>query len=357
MSTLLSTPGGFRPGRFLLIVIFCLLALAATTRAEGGAGVPAAPPELVEAFSKLRTDPPPPELNRNSHFVISDERHHELFRETVTGRGGVYVGVGTDQNYTMAAWSRPEVLVLMDFDMLIPDLHRIYRLAFLNAADADDFVAMWGASDPRLTDLIEAEWPESEARAPITRALKISRGLVHGKLRRLRAYMKAEGIAHFLTDPEQFSWIVGMFKANRVFMVRGDLTADQTVLDIAAAAKAANLPVRVLYVSNAEAYFRPYPPSYLRNMAALPMDDRSVVIRTCGFKPDWSPDPLYEYNVQPGDNFQRWMNTMKAGSVRTLLRGRVKDKVKKISIANAEPPTPKAPKASPSEKSAKGGAR
>jgi len=137
-------------------------------------------------------------------------------------------------------------------------------------------------------------------------------------------------------------------------MVRGDLTADQTVLDIAAAAKAASLPVRVLYVSNAEAYFRPYPPGYLRNMAALPMDERSVIIRTCGFKPDWSPDPLYEYNVQPGDNFQRWMNTMKAGSVRTLLRGRVKDKVKKISIANAEPPTPKVPKA---EKSAKGGAR
>lgn len=331
-----------RPLPRALMPLLLGFALLLSTLAQ--AQIQPAPEAWVQAFSQLRIDPPPPELNRKSHFVVSDERHHELFRETVTDLGGIYIGVGTDQNYTLAAWAKPEVIIMMDFDMLIPKVHQLYRLAFLNAEGADDFIDMWGAKDDRLKTFMEKEWTDADELKAVQRAHRISRALVHGKLRRLQRFMKTEKIDHFLTDPAQFQWIVEMFRNNRVYMVRGDLTGDLTVLDIAEAAKKANLPVRVLYVSNAEAYFRPYPPSYLRNMAALPMDDRSVLLRTMGFRPDWSPDPLYEYNIQTGENFQLWMNKMTAGSVRTLVRGRQKDKAKKISFSVALPPEPKAKK-------------
>jgi hypothetical protein len=329
----------------LLLTLFTLPALAE---------VAPAPKAVVNAFSALRTDPPPPALNRQSHFVVSDERNHELFHDTVADRGGVYVGVGTDQNYTMAAWAQAEVIVLMDFDTVVVDLHNVYKLAFLMANDAEDFIQLWHKKDSRLEARIEEVWPDKAERKKYHRAWRISRALVWGRLRKVRRIMKKAGTPHWLNEPAQFQWLVDMFKANRIYMVRGDLTAEWTVLDIAKAAKAAEIPVRVLYVSNAEAYFRPYPAGYKRNMAALPMDDKSVIIRTMGYRPDWSPDPLYEYNVQTGENFQLWMKHMTKGSVRTATRNRRKDKKLKLSFAEELPPAlrPEAPKKKKARKKA-----
>ncbi len=321
----------------LALPLALALLFPAAAAAENAGGIAPAPQALVDAFSAVRPDPAPPELNRKSHFVVSDENHHWLFKEYVLDRGGVMIGVGTDQMYTMGAWAKPEVLVLMDFDQVVVDLHKIYRLAILNAADADDLINMWRKDDDRLKGYMAAEWPDAAARKPYDRAFRISRGLVWGRLRKVRRIMKARNTSCWLDDPAQFNWVKGMYQANRVYMMRGDLTAELTVLDLAKAAKAVNLPVRVMYVSNAEAYFRPYPESYKRNMRALPMDDRSMIVRTMGYRPDWSPDALYEYNLQTGENFQAWMTHMTRGSVRHATRGRRKDKKKMVSFAEALP--------------------
>lgn len=318
--------------RHLLLAALCLC-LPTLAAAE----VAPAPQNVVDAFSALRADPAPPELNRKSHFVVSDEDHHWIFKEFITDLGGVMVGVGTDQMYTMGAWAKPEVLVLMDFDKVVVDLHHVYRLAILEAKDADDLIAMWEKGDERIPAMIEKQWPDEEARKPYARAYKISRGLVWGRLRKTRRIMKERGVSFWLSDAAQFDWVKGMYQANRVFMVRGDLTAELTVLDIAKASKDVGLPVRVLYVSNAEAYFRPYPDGYKRNMRALPMDDKSMIVRTMGYRPDWSPDDLYEYNVQTGTNFQLWMEHMGNGSVRHVTSQRRKDKKRYVSFADRLP--------------------
>ena len=58
------------------------------------------------------------------------------------------MGVGTDQNYLIAGWSRPEVLVLMDFDQVVVDLHRVYQLAFLHAESPEAFLRLSAEAFP-----------------------------------------------------------------------------------------------------------------------------------------------------------------------------------------------------------------
>jgi formylglycine-generating enzyme len=304
--------------------------------ADPGAITPL-PAAWAERLAALRPDPPPEKLNRDSHFVVSDERYHRLFRDAVADRGGIYIGVGTDQNYTMAAWARPELLILLDFDQVIVDLHAVYRLAFLAATDTADFLALWSKDDPRLPALIDAEWTDPVERRRYRKAWRAGRRNVPRRLGMQRRLMSKVDVPWFLSDEAQFRWVADMYRAGRVVAVRGDLTGELTMRDIAAAARDLGLPVRVLYLSNAETYFPIYPPSYRRNMAELPMDERSMVLRTYPTMPSWSPDPLYEYVIQSGPNFQRWMAAPGHVTLRDMLRGRRQDEERQISTIELEP--------------------
>ncbi|HWN67904.1 MAG TPA: SUMF1/EgtB/PvdO family nonheme iron enzyme, partial [Haliangium sp.] len=305
------------------------------------AGAPGAiaplPAAWAERLAALRPDPPPEKLNRDSHFIVSDERHHRLFRDEIADRGGIYIGVGTDQNYTMAAWARPEVLILLDFDQVIVDLHAVYRLAFLAARDIEDFRALWSQDDPRLGALVDATWTNPVERRRYRRAWRHGRRIIPRRVHLQSRLMTKAGASWFLSDEAQFRWVADMYRAGRVIAVRGDLTGDLTVRDIATAARDLGLPVRVLYLSNAETYFPTYPASYRRNMAELPMDERSVVLRTYPTMPAWSPDPLYEYVLQSGANFQRWMSASQHVTLRDMLRGRRQDEARQISFIEREP--------------------
>src|SRR5579883_1489971 len=124
------------------------------------------PASTVTAFRNVRDDRPPAHIVRGIHYVVSNENRHYLFRDAVRGKGGVFVGVGTDQNYLMAGWARPEVLVLLDFDQVVVDLHRVYRLAFLNAETPAAFMKLWAPRGwDRLTTLINQSEPDPLVRA------------------------------------------------------------------------------------------------------------------------------------------------------------------------------------------------
>jgi len=272
------------------------------------------PKEAQDAFRAVRDDPPPPHIVRGIHYVISNEGRHYLYRDAVKDTGGVYVGVGTDQNYLIAGWSRPEVLVLMDFDQVVVDLHRVYRLAFLKAQTPEEFIALWRDKNKAdMQALIDEGIADPELRAAAQRAYHIARSAVHRRLLRVKARYAQLKMPTFLDDAEQYAFIVDMFKNERVYMVRGDLTADRSVSDIAVAARAAKMPVRTLYLSNAERYFH-YNANFRGSMLSLPLDERSVVLRTSHFT-----QGRYQYSVQPGANFHAWLNDGKIKSAKDML--------------------------------------
>ena len=69
------------------------------------------------------------------HYMWSNERRHDLFFGDLAGVGGGYLGVGGDQNYSMAAAAGAKVLWLIDLDVAVVRMHRLYA-ALLAAADS-----------------------------------------------------------------------------------------------------------------------------------------------------------------------------------------------------------------------------
>ena len=54
------------------------------------------PGDWRAAFSAIEPDPHPEKLTRDSHYWVSDEQRHDLFRESITNLGGIFIGLGTD---------------------------------------------------------------------------------------------------------------------------------------------------------------------------------------------------------------------------------------------------------------------
>lgn len=316
-------------------------AAAPPAAAASGALQPLAP-EVAAAFAALREDPAPPAIVRNSHYWISNEYRHDLVRPTLEGAdraglGGILIGVGTDQNYLMAAWARSELLVLMDFDAEIPRLHRIYGQAFKVAETPEAFLAFW-SDDQVKANLawIRATYGEEKPGKRMAQAFRTAQPLVRRRLTKtLRDYGK-RGVSTFLDDAEQYRHLRALWQAGRVFAVRGDLTAAQTMADIGAAARKAALPVRVVYLSNAPQYFD-FDDQFRANVAALPLDERSWFVHTLTRSAYGYADGFYHYNVQSGLNFQQWLRETTLKKLTQILKHRTPSKVVGFSVMDKTP--------------------
>ena len=298
-----------------------------------------------QTFAALSSDPRPPAIVRDTHYIVSNEDNHYVWKNTVQSRGGVYIGVGTDQNYVMAGWARPDLMVLLDFDQVVVDLHRVYRLMFLNAPTPQDFLDMWDERNVRrVEELIEAQQTDAPTKAGMLRAYRISHYSVPRRLRRIEAMYRPLGVRWFLNDLGQYRYLVELFRENRVLMVRGDLSVGGSLVSIGAAVQRIGEVVRIVYLSNAERYF-PYTAGFKRSMLALPTDERSLVLRTRA-----RMNGSYEYLVQETPNFRRWLEWGKMSYAVEMTRFREPDErnnmayvIRRLppgSVASAAPTPP-----------------
>jgi hypothetical protein len=278
-------------------------AAAAPDTQLAAAELPPLPPAWTQALQGIVEDPAPPALVRDQHYVISNESRHDLFRDSALGRGGVYIGVGSDQNYLLAGWARPELLVLFDFDQVVVNVHRVYRAFFLNAATPEEFLELWNVkNEARAEALLAAEYTEPARRAAVVRAYRMARYAVTRRFRQVLLTYKAHGVTSFLDDPAQYRYLASLFRGGRVVMVRGDLTAGTSMSSIATAVQKLGSTVRLLYLSNAERYFT-YTDAFRQSLLALPTDERSMVLRTRARR-----DGSYEYILQEASNFNAWVS-------------------------------------------------
>jgi hypothetical protein len=266
--------------------------------------VASAAPDL-SGFAAIPRDPPPVETTRGQHYWIGNEDRLDLFYGEIKGKAGIHMGVGAEQNWLLCGWSRCDMLVLMDFDQAIVDLHRVYIAAFATAATRAEFMEVW--LDKKRTALraaIVARYTGTD-RAGALHALDVARWSVERRFAKLDKQMSAHALSTFFTNDDDYRHLRQLVLDGRVVAVRGDLTAKQTVLAIGAAAKQAALSVRTLYLSNAEQYFN-YNVQTRKNLTSLPMDESSVVLRThgsraLGYVKDGNS---YHYGVQTGPSFQ-----------------------------------------------------
>ena len=295
-----------------LALVGLLHASALATTPEGPL-----PDDWVKAFSNITPDPKPKSLVRNANYVVSNERKIHLFQPEISDLGGIYIGVGTDQNYTFAGWARPEILILMDFDQVVVNVHKAYEAAFTLCATPEDFLTFWSAKQKKASTQAIAEYYKSqpELAAAASKAFKMAQKWVEVRFERTRPRFKRGGVLTFLDDPKQYAYLRRMFEEKRVYAVRGDLTKQTTMTEIAALATRFKVPVRLVYTSNAEQYFKYGRGSNFKaNMRALPFDDKSRVIRTMA-----SGGSTYKYYVQDGLKHHKWMENPRTYSVWAIL--------------------------------------
>ena len=302
----------------------------------------ALPEKYALLFQAVRSDPPPPKIVHDTHYFISNEGAHHVWREALENLGGALAGPGTDQLYILAAWQKPSVLFALDFDETIQYVHRLYGLAFAHARTPDEFISLWkyGRTKPsRIKALISSEIVDPALRKKLVLVLEKCNSDVLQRFRIVKEYYRTLKQTCYLTDLEQYNTVRNLWLWGRVFPIRGDLTAEVTMQDLARALDKAGVPLRALYLSNAEQYFK-YTPTYRRNIVVQPFDDRSIVLRTQSHTRDVIRDGNgYRFNLQGGKNFARWLRLSNVVDVKELMEKRTRAATPGISVLDQEPPT------------------
>lgn len=256
------------------------------------------------------------------------------------GRGGALLGVGTDLNYTLSAWARAELLVVVDFDQAIVDLHRCY-LGLLELCETPArFVSAWSHAQRELSiTLLQRRWADDERRGEIVRAFRSAQPMVASRLARMRASLRAQSVPSFSDDALAYAHVRALACNGRIVVVRGDFGGRGTMVALASALHHAALPLGVVYLSNVEEYLD-YTPDFRRNFLALDTDRDAVVVRTCvGDELGPAPGERYHYNVQSASRFAGWLRQDDMPRLAELLRFRAATRESGFSWLEARAPT------------------
>jgi hypothetical protein len=241
------------------------------------------------------------------HYVKTNERRHDVWFPYIADTGGVYVGVAADQNYTLIAVAKSEFVFLMDLDWRIAELHRAYEV-LIEASETpqqlhERFLAKNEASSVALIEEALGDQIPAEQLRQVLISWRSARETVYLHLENVIRRTQDGQTTSWLSNPEYYAHIRKLYQNDRVRMLVGNLTGPNTVKTIASAAEGLGMPVKVLYLSNAEEYYD-YTSQYRENIKALPIADDSVVLRTI-YSDKWvHADALWNYQVQPLADYQ-----------------------------------------------------
>ncbi len=124
---------------------FFFAALVAALGFMASAAVAQIPPRLTDQeFWRLASEFSEPDGTYHSENLVSNEiRFQQIVPELARKAkpGGVYVGVGPEQNFTYITAVRPSMAFIVDIRRGNLDLHLIYKALFEMSADRPEFVS------------------------------------------------------------------------------------------------------------------------------------------------------------------------------------------------------------------------
>ena len=248
------------------------------------------------------------------HYFRSNEWRQDLLRPLLAGRGGAYIGVGSDQNYTMAAMAGSELLLLVDFDPRIRLVHPIYGALVSASENPDALIARFSEealaeSEALIRNHLEGHAQVEEA----VRHFKRHRATWLAYLRRVQGLVRDGRPFSWLADPALYDHVRRLHREGRIISRTGDVTADVTLRAMGDTARALGATVRTIYFSNAEQFFE-YTAGFKQNMHNLPTDERTVVVRTIrGRMLQIAEDGRWHYMVH---DFPDFMTRLDSGAYR-----------------------------------------
>jgi hypothetical protein len=243
-------------------------------------------------------------VREDKHYLAGNERALHAYYPAIKDVGGGYVGVGTDQAYLFMSWARPEIAWLVDYDPAVVEVHELYRLFFEAAATPEEFVALWDKPAREQALAVIAAAHEDRKFKTLRRWYLGYKGWIFRRLQGVTRTMERAEIPSYLTDQEHYDFIKQMLAQRRVRPMVVNLLEQKGLAGIAEASQGLGVPIRLLYLSNAEEYWPRYPRSYRDTMAALPFHEHALVLRTLLI---WQVNTDYRYNVQPAQSYVQWL--------------------------------------------------
>ena len=286
------------------------------------------PSELSdEAYWKLVTGFSEPDGYFQLEIVTSNENTYQnpLPELTKTAKsGGVYLGVGPEQNFTYIAAMQPKLAFIVDIrrDMMLE--HLMYKAVFEMSADRADFISnlfsrkrpadlmadapvdvMFRAfvSVPADQKLADENLKAIMARLKTTHHFRLDEG-DESRIRSIYLTFFEEGVATFrssfgspgywslmtrtdgsgknwsyLVSKENYDRVRAMHRKNLIVPLVGDFAGPKTIQAVGRYVRDHDALVNVFYVSNVEDYISDRWSTWLKNVAALPTDKSSVLMR------------------------------------------------------------------------------
>jgi hypothetical protein len=244
------------------------------------------------------------------HYFWSNERRHDLFFPALSARrgSGGYVGVGGDQNYTLAAAAEAKAMWLLDIDADLVRMHRLYVALLPIAETPAAFLELFGATDQLAAvrkRLLACYGPQEGAQIL---AVYQNYRFILGKHLRATAALTLKGQpTTWLSNATLYQHVRALAQKGLIVPRIGNVYGPRTLLGIGHAAKQSGLVISTVYFSNSEAWFQ-YNKDFRRNMSALPFDDHSVILRTLESKTLSHPsDDFWHFAVQRATDFMAKM--------------------------------------------------
>lgn len=310
--------------------------LAGTARAE-------LPAKLTDQqFWRLTEELSEPDGAFQSDNLLSNELAFPRIVPDLIARakpGGVYMGVGPEQNFTYIAAIKPRIAFITDIRRGNLHLQLMYKALFELSADRAEFVSRL-FTKPRpagltaastVLELMNAYWDTATADEAAyaanltaihshltkTHAFPLSPADLEGIARVYRAFYwygpsityaanislttpplsrgttywdlmtQADGNGQalsYLASEEKFSFLKDLETRNLVVPVVGNFAGPKAIRAIGSFLKTHDAIVTAFYLSNVESYLRRARtwPDFCSNAATLPIDDSSVFIRPSG---------------------------------------------------------------------------
>ena len=273
--------------------------------------------------------------------LISNERSYlhpiDALRESGVS-GGVYIGVGPDQNFSYIAQIRPSMAFIIDVrrDNLL--LHLLFKALFTVSRDRAEYLGLLfgrppppaglrSGGDLRRTTVRElAEYVDGVSATAASAASALARadaalarfGVAltredRDTIARFHRRFIAAGLSlrfqstgraprsdyptyrdllletdrggrdgHYLASDDAFEFVKSLQLRDGITPVVGDLAGDRAMASIARDMADRNARLSAFYTSNVELYLAQdgLLPRFVANLARLPHDGRSVIIRT-----------------------------------------------------------------------------
>jgi len=264
-------------------------------------------------------------VHRDKHFLVSDELNQHLFKPYIDDFGRGYLGVGTDQAYLFIGWQKPQFAWLIDYDEWVYWTHLIHFAFFLECDEPGCYQKLWQKEEAeRARAVLRKHYGSSEDLQSILLTYKVARPQVARRFRRVIRIHRQADIATFLNDGKDYDFVRKMIKSDRVRPIVCDLRGKNCLLSIAEASKRLDVPIRVLYMSNAEEYW-PYPEQFRTNMLAQHFDVTTWILRSMASK---HSNGDYRYSLQPGWTFQAWLRQPEVN--------RIYEMIPRIHVRNEE---------------------